>query len=141
MHSLNKGQVFGPVARTPPSVLPLGYKWVFVLKNDENNVVVRYKARLVAQGFSQRSGIETYSPVMSGITFRYLISMAADLNLKMEMMNVVTAYLYESLDTKICIRVSDGLKVLDPKANHNLYSVYRDHCMGLNNPDVCGTTG
>jgi len=37
---------------------------------------VRYKARLVAQGFTQRLGIdfdETYSPIMSGITFRYLI--------------------------------------------------------------------
>jgi hypothetical protein len=70
---------------------------VFVRKRDENNVVVRYKARLVAQGFTQRHDIdydETYSPVMSGITFRYLISVVAGLNLKMQMMDVVTAYLY-----------------------------------------------
>ena len=57
----------------------VGHKWVFVRKRNENNEVVRYKARLVAQGFSQRAGVdfeETYSPVMDGITFRYLISMA-----------------------------------------------------------------
>ena len=69
---LNKRQVFGPVARTPPKVFPVGYKWVFVRKRNENNMVVRYKARLVAQGFSQRPGIdydETYSLVMSDITF------------------------------------------------------------------------
>jgi hypothetical protein len=39
---------------------------------NENNEVVRYKARLVAQGFTQRPDVdfnETYSPVMSGITF------------------------------------------------------------------------
>jgi len=46
-------------------------------------------------GFTQRPEIdydETYSPIMSGITFRYLISMAANLNLKMQLMEIVTAY-------------------------------------------------
>jgi hypothetical protein len=64
--------VFGPVAHTPPNVYPVGYKWVFVQKRDENNVVVRYKARLVAQRFSQTPSVDydkTYSPIMSGITF------------------------------------------------------------------------
>jgi len=53
----------------------MGFKWVFVRKWNENNEVVKYKARLVAQGFTQRPGIdfnETYSPVMSRITFQYL---------------------------------------------------------------------
>jgi len=89
-------------------------------------VVVRYKARLVAQGFLQRPGIdydETYSPVMSGITFRYLISMAAGMNLKMQLMDVVSAYLYGSLDTNIYMNVPDGLKILDSKGNRKLYSV------------------
>lgn len=36
-----KRQVFGPVTRTPPKVNLVGYKWVFVRKRDENNVVVR----------------------------------------------------------------------------------------------------
>ena len=60
-------------------------------------MVVRYKARLVAQEFAQRPDIdydETYSPVISGITFRYLISMTAGLNLNMQLTDVVTAYLY-----------------------------------------------
>ena len=67
-------------------------------------MVVRYKARLLAHGFLQRPRIdydETYSPVMSGITFRYLISMTAVMNLKIQLMDVVTAYLYGSLDTDI----------------------------------------
>jgi hypothetical protein len=44
----------------------------FVQKRNKNNEVVRYKVRLVAQGFTQRPGVdfnETYSPVMNGITF------------------------------------------------------------------------
>ena len=54
---------------TPPGILPVGYKWVFVRKRNENNEVVRYKARLVEQGFMQRLGVdfnETYSPIMRG---------------------------------------------------------------------------
>jgi hypothetical protein len=41
----------------------IGYKWVFVQKWNENNEIVRYKTRLVAQGFSQKLGVcydETY---------------------------------------------------------------------------------
>jgi hypothetical protein len=72
LHSLCKREVFGPTVPTPPNVIPVGCKWVFLRKRNEHGQVVRYKARLVAQGFTQRPGIdydETYSPVMSDITF------------------------------------------------------------------------
>ena len=87
--------MFGPVGLTPEGVYPVGHKWGFVQKRDKNNMVVRYKARLVAQGFTQRPDIdfdETYSPVMDGITFRYLISLAVNMNLQMKLMDVVTAF-------------------------------------------------
>ncbi|XP_021724888.1 uncharacterized protein LOC110692196 [Chenopodium quinoa] len=60
---------------TPTSVKPVGYKWVFVRKSNEKNEIVRYKARLVAQGFSQIPRIdyeETYSPVVDATTLRFL---------------------------------------------------------------------
>ena len=50
--SLNKRKAFGSIVRTPENVIPVGYKWVFIRKRNMNNEVVRYKARLVAQGFS-----------------------------------------------------------------------------------------
>ena len=56
--------------------------------------IIRYKARLVAQSFSQRPGIdydETYSPVMDAITFRFLISLAVSEKLDMRLMDVITA--------------------------------------------------
>ena len=74
----------------------------FLQKHNENNEVLRYKARLVAQGFTQRPDIdfdETYSPVMSATTFRYLIALAVQNRLSMQLMDVVTAYLYGSLDS------------------------------------------
>jgi hypothetical protein len=39
----------------------------------------------------------------------------------MQLMDVVTAYLYGSLDFDIYIKVSDGIDVPDPKANRNMY--------------------
>ena len=83
-------------------------------KKNEKNEIVRYKARLVAQGFSQRPGVdseETYSPVMDAITFRYLIGLAVHENLEIHLMDVVTAYLYSSLDNEIYMKVSEGLKM------------------------------
>ena len=65
LNSLNNRKVFGPIVITLKSMKPVGYRWVFVRKRNEKNEVTRYKARLVAQGFSQRPGIdyeETYSP-------------------------------------------------------------------------------
>uniref|UniRef100_A0A0D2ZZK3 Reverse transcriptase Ty1/copia-type domain-containing protein n=1 Tax=Brassica oleracea var. oleracea TaxID=109376 RepID=A0A0D2ZZK3_BRAOL len=54
LNSLKKRGVFGPIIRTPYDVKPVGYKWVFVRKINEHGEVVKYKAWLVAQGFSQR---------------------------------------------------------------------------------------
>jgi hypothetical protein len=41
----------------------------------------------------------------------------------MQLMDVMTAYLYGSLDSDIYMKVTDGINVLDPKANHNMYCV------------------
>jgi hypothetical protein len=126
LRSLCKREVFGPVVPTPPNVIPVGCKWVFLQKRNEHGQVVRYKTRLVTQGFTERPDIdydETYFPVMSGITFRYLISMTANLNLKMQLMDVVTAYLYGSLDSEIHMGVPEGLKIPGPNQNHNMFSI------------------
>jgi hypothetical protein len=106
--SLKKREVFSAVMPTPHHIFPVGSKWIFVHKRNENREVVRYKTRLVAQGFTQKPDIdfdETYSPVMSGITFRYLISLAAEKGLSMHLMDVVIAYLYGSLDSDIYIYI------------------------------------
>ena len=114
MKSLAKHEVFGPLVQTPKDIKLAGYKWVFVWKQNEKNEVVTYKSRLVAQGFLQRPGIdyeETYSPVVDAITFRYLISLAVCENLDMRLMDVVTAYLYGTLDNEIYMKIPEGFKI------------------------------
>jgi hypothetical protein len=44
---------------------------------------------------------KTYSLVMNGITFRYLISLTAQKHLSLQLMDVVAAYFYESIDSDI----------------------------------------
>ena len=114
LHSLMKRDVFGPVVQTPASIKPVGNKWVYVRKRNENNDIIRYKARLVAQGFSQRPDIdyeETYSPVMDAITFRFLISLAVSEEFDMRLMDVITAYLYGSIDSDIHMKIPEGFKL------------------------------
>ena len=41
---INKTRSFGPVVQTSKEVKPVGYKWVFVRKRNENNKIIRYKA-------------------------------------------------------------------------------------------------
>ena len=117
LNSLAKCEIFGLVVYTPKGVITVGYKWVFVRKHNKNNESVRYKARLVAQGFSQRPGIdyeETYSPVMDVITFRFLIGLVVSEALDMCLMDVVAAYLYVSLDKDIYMKIPEGFTM--PKA-------------------------
>ena len=95
-------------------VMPVGCKWVFVRKRNEKNKIMRYKARLVAQGFSQRLGIdykETYAPAIDAITFRFLISLVITENLDMRLMDVVKAYLYGSLDNDIYMKIPKGYRM------------------------------
>ena len=92
------------------------------------NKIVRYKARLVAQGFSQKPGVdyeETYSPVVDVITFRYLISLAIQENLEMRLMDVVTVYLNGSLENDIYMKIPKGFKIFErhDKTNNEICSV------------------
>jgi hypothetical protein len=128
LDSLAQRKVFGPVVPTPKHVQPIGHRWVFVRKRDERGEIARYKARLVAQGFLQKPGVDyeqTYSPVMDAITFRFLISLAVQEDLDMHLMDVVTAYLYGLLDAEIHMRVPEGIRLpeaADQKSKH-MYSI------------------
>jgi hypothetical protein len=60
---------------------------------------------------------------MNGITFRYLISLAIQNHLSLQLLDVVTAYLYGFLHSDIYMKVSDGISVLNAHINHNMYCV------------------
>ena len=89
---------------------------------------MQYKARLVAQGFSQRPRIdyeETYSLVTDAITFRYLISLAVSEGLDMHLMDVVTTYLYGSIDANVFMKIPEGFTLLEAMNSkpRSMYSI------------------
>ncbi|GJX46204.1 retrovirus-related pol polyprotein from transposon TNT 1-94 [Tanacetum coccineum] len=71
-------------------------KWVFRNKLDENGVVSRNKARLVAQGYNQQEGIdydETYAPLARHESIRILLAYACALDFNLFQMDVKSAFL------------------------------------------------
>lgn len=88
----------------PPNRRAIKCKWVFRTKRDITGSIDRYKARLVIKGYSQRKGVdyeETYSPVVRHSSLRYLFAIAAQMNLKIEQMDAVTAFLQGRLEDEI----------------------------------------
>ena len=76
-------------------------------KRNEDNKITRYKARLIAQGFSQRPGIdhkETYPLIVDVIILRFLIGLTVYENLGVHLMDVVRIFIW-SLDNDIYIKV------------------------------------
>ena len=87
LNNFERNQVWTLVER--PNTNIIGTKWVFRNKQDENGVVTRNKARLVAQGFTQVEGLdfeETYAPVARLEAIQMLLAYAAHHNFKLYLM-------------------------------------------------------
>ena len=85
----------------------IGTKWIFKNKQDENGIVVRNKARLVAQGFSQVEGIdygETYAPVARLESIHILLAYATHHNFKLQQMDVKSAFLNGHLKELVFVK-------------------------------------
>ncbi|GKD53159.1 retrovirus-related pol polyprotein from transposon TNT 1-94, partial [Tanacetum coccineum] len=78
----------------PKNMTIIGTKWVFRNKLDENGIVSRNKARLVAQGYNQQEGIdydETYASVARLESIKILLAYAYALDFKLFQMDVYVA--------------------------------------------------
>ncbi|KAK1678905.1 hypothetical protein QYE76_039753 [Lolium multiflorum] len=92
----------------------IGTKWIFKNKQDEFGNIVRNKARLVAQGFSQVEGIdfgETYAPVARLESIRILLAYASHHNFKLQQMDVKSAFLNGPLHEEVYVKQPRGLRI------------------------------
>ena len=78
----------------------IGTKWVFRNKQDQDEIVVRNKARFVAQGYVQVEGLdfgETYAPVARLDAIRILLAYDCAHNIKLYQMDVKSTILLDFL--------------------------------------------
>ena len=112
----------------PKGRTAIGSKWVFKTKVNDEGKVTRFKARLVAQGFTQKFGIdydEVFAPVARPSTFRTLLSVAGKQNLSVMQYDVKTAFLNGSLDEEIYLKPPQGSSITNKvyKLNKALYGL------------------
>ena len=82
----------------------IGCRLVLRNKYNADGTLERRKARLVAQGFSQRPGIDyhdTFAPVARLNSLRTLLALSAETGMKLAQLDVTTAYLNGHIDTTI----------------------------------------
>ena len=81
-------------------------KWVFRNKQDQDGIVVRNKARLVTQGYTQVEGLdfgETYAPVARLEAIRILLAYACAYNIKLYQMDVKSAFLNRYINEEVYV--------------------------------------
>ncbi|RVX06405.1 Retrovirus-related Pol polyprotein from transposon TNT 1-94 [Vitis vinifera] len=96
----------------PPTIVPLGCKWVYSVKVRSDGSLDRYKARLVALGNNQEYGVnyeETFAPVAKMTTVRTILALAASSDWPLHQMDVKNAFLHGDLKECIYMKPPPGL--------------------------------
>ena len=113
MQSLHKNQTWKLVDR-PHNKKVIGCRWIFKKKPGIPRVEPpRYKARVVAKGFSHIEGVdyhEVFFPIVKHTSIILLLAIVAMLYLELERMDVKTAFLHGHLDEVIYMEHPPGFE-------------------------------
>nr|GFB68855.1 copia protein [Tanacetum cinerariifolium] len=125
-----KSQILGPVD-TPiqtrhkfKEVRPIGTKWVFKNKKDERGIIIRNKARLVAQGHTQEERIdydEVFAHVARIKAIRLFLAYASFMIFTFYQMDVKSAFLYGTIDEEVYVMQPPRFQ--DPEFPARVYKV------------------
>ncbi len=94
----------------------VGSKWVFHIKRGPDGTVQKYKAQLVARGFTQIEGIdydETFTPVAKLTSLRTILALSNEHDLEVHQMDVKSAYLNGALKEEIYMEPPPGFNLPD----------------------------
>ncbi|GJS61779.1 putative ribonuclease H-like domain-containing protein [Tanacetum coccineum] len=94
----------------------IGTKWVFRNKKDERGIVIKNKARLVAQGYTQEEGIdydEVFAPVARIEAIRLFLAYASFKDFVVYQMDVKSAFLYGKIKEEVYVCQPPGFEDLD----------------------------
>ncbi|GJU62585.1 putative ribonuclease H-like domain-containing protein [Tanacetum coccineum] len=104
----------------------IGTKWVYRNKKDERGIVIRNKARLVAQGHTQEEGIdydEVFAPVARIEAIRIFLAYASYMGFMVYQMDVKSAFLYGQIEEEVYVCQPPGFE--DPDHPDKVYKVVK----------------
>jgi len=99
------------LCKLPPGHKAITSKWVFKKKIRANGKLDKYKARIVARGYTQKHGIdyqETFSPLVRLKSVRILLALAAQFELDLISFDIKTAYLHGTLEGELYMCQPEG---------------------------------
>ena len=121
LEQFKRNEVWELVPR-PEGTNVIGTKWIFKNKTNEEGVITRNKARLVAQGYTQIEGVdfdETFAPVARLESIRLLLGVACILKFKLYQMDVKSAFLNGYLNEEVYVEQPKGF--VDPTHPDHVY--------------------
>nr|GEW57831.1 putative ribonuclease H-like domain-containing protein [Tanacetum cinerariifolium] len=104
----------------------IGTKWVYRNKKDEKGIVIRNKARLIAQGHTQDEGIdyeEVFAPVARIEAIRLFLAYASFMGFMVYQMDVKSAFLYGTIKEEVYVCQPLGFE--DPDHLDKVYKVVK----------------
>nr|GFB94678.1 putative reverse transcriptase, RNA-dependent DNA polymerase [Tanacetum cinerariifolium] len=104
----------------------IGTKWVYRNKKDERGIVIRNKARLVAQGHIQEKGIdyeEVFAPVARIEAIRFFLAYASFMGFPVYQMDVKSGFLYGTIEEEVYVCQPLGFE--DPEYPDKVYKVVK----------------
>ncbi|GJZ94208.1 putative ribonuclease H-like domain-containing protein, partial [Tanacetum coccineum] len=107
-----------------PKKRAIGTKWVYRNKKDDRGIVVRNKARLVAQGYTQEEGIdydEVFALVARIEAIRLFLAYASFMGFIVYQMDVKSAFLYGTIEEEVYVCQPPGFE--DPQFPDKVYKV------------------
>lgn len=103
LNKFKQHEIWTLVSR-PEKKTIIGTRWVFHKKMDEDRVVTRNKAHLVALGFTQLEGLdydETFSPMARLKAICFFLTYASYMNFTVYQMEVMTTFMHEDLHEEV----------------------------------------
>ena len=98
----------------PPRCCPIGLKLVYKVKRDERGAIVKHKARLIAQGFVHREGIdfqEVFAPVARMESIGLLLILVAAKDWRVHHLDVKSTFLNGELAKMVFVKQPPGFAV------------------------------